>query len=123
MSCNADIETETVKDVISVPIQSVTARSDFNPKNEEEEEAGAKPEGNGKKENKFKEVVFIVENGKAKMVSVEAGISDKDYLYIKLGLKGGEEVVSGSYRAISRELKDGVTVRIEGKKGPIANNQ
>jgi HlyD family secretion protein len=122
MSCNADIETETVNGVISVPIQSVTARSDFNP-GSENEEASAKPEGNGKKQDKFQEVVFIVENNKAKMVKVETGISDKDYLYIKSGLKGGEEVVSGSYRAISRELKDGITVRVEGKKGPVANNQ
>jgi HlyD family secretion protein len=120
MSCNADIETETVRDIISVPIQSVTARSDFNPGNDEE--AGAKPEGNGNR-SKFQEVVFIVENGKAKMVNVETGISDKDYLVIKSGLNGGEEVVSGSYRAISRELKDGVTVRVEEKKGPMANNQ
>lgn len=122
MSCNADIETETVKDVISVPIQSVTARTETTPKTENED-VGAKPEnGNGKRDNMFQEVVFIVENGKAKMVSVETGISDKDYLYIKSGLEGGEEVVSGSYRAISRELRDGVTVRVEGKKGPIANN-
>ncbi len=37
-------------------------------------------------------------------------------LKIKNGLSGGEEVVSGSYRAISRELEDGSTVRKEDQK-------
>jgi HlyD family secretion protein len=56
-------------------------------------------------------------NGTVKMVVVETGISDDDYLEIKSGLEGGEEVVSGSYRAISRELQDGSKVRIEEKRG------
>jgi HlyD family secretion protein len=116
MSCTADIETETVKNVVSIPIQSVTARSDF---------AGPKPEGdeNGvlsvkqgeKKKDKIQEIVFIVEKGKAKRVNVETGISDDDYIQIKSGLKGDEEIVSGSYSAISRELNDGSAVRVEEK--------
>lgn len=120
MSCNADIETETVKDVISVPIQSVTARTDVpvendttkteNGNNEEDDESAF---GN----NKPKEVVFLADNGKAKMVMVETGISDDNYLEIKKGLSEGDEVVSGSYRAISRELEDGTVIRVEKKGG------
>jgi HlyD family secretion protein len=116
MSCNADIETETIKNVIAVPIQSVTARSDdFVKKEENEEENPATP----KKENgnnKPKEIVFLVKDAKAKSVTVETGISDDNYIYIKSGLSGGEMVVSGSYKAISRELNDGSTVRVEEKK-------
>lgn len=116
MSCNADIETETIKNVISVPIQSVTARSDdFVKKEENEEENPVAP----KKENgnhKPKEIVFLVKDAKAKSVAVETGISDDNYIYIKSGLSGGEMVVSGSYKAISRELNDGSTVRVEEKK-------
>lgn len=114
MSCNADIETETIRDVISVPIQSVTARTEEKPKKEGEEEMSApKKNGNG---SKPKEIVFVVKDGKAKSVEVETGISDDNYIQIKSGLSGGEQVVTGSYRAISRELNDGSIVRIEEKK-------
>ena len=118
MSCNADIETETVENVISVPIQSVTARTDV-PVEEDSTIADDKNEnGNGMmKSRKPKEVVFLVDNGKAKMVVVEAGISDDNYLEIKSGLDEGAEVVSGSYRAISRELENDSVVRVEEKRG------
>lgn len=115
MSCNADIETETIKDVISVPIQSVTARSSETAKKEDEEEKNPAPKKNGNG-NKPKEIVFIVKDGKAKSVVVETGISDDNYIYIKSGLSGGEQVVTGSYKAISRDLNDGSTVRVEEKK-------
>lgn len=58
----------------------------------------------------------MVENGKVKFVKVKTGISDDTYIEIINGLKGDEEVVTGSYRAISRELKDGSRVRVENKK-------
>lgn len=59
--------------------------------------------------------MFLVENGKAKKVNVETGLSDDNYIAILSGLKGGEDVISGSYKAISRELNDGLQVRVEEK--------
>jgi HlyD family secretion protein len=117
MSCNADIETETVKDVISVPIQSVTARTDV-PESEDTTKVEKKEDSEPSKPmfNKPKEVVFLADNGKAKIVVVETGISDDNYLEIKNGLNVDDEVISGSYRAISRELEDGSIVRVEEKK-------
>ena len=50
---------------------------------------------------------------KVKMQKVETGIADNTYIEIKSGLKPGDEVVSGSYTAISRKLKDGAKVEIE----------
>lgn len=119
MSCNADIETETVYDVLSVPIQSVTARTDIPTENDTTKSDNNADKKNFKrngKRNEPQEVVFIVEDGKAKIVPVKTGISDDNYLEIKEGLEGGEEVVSGSYRAISRELNDGSKVRVEEKR-------
>ena len=116
MSCNADIETETVHQVISVPIQSVTARSDFNMEQKKDEEETETVSANNNKTNKkIQEIVFIIEKSKAKKLNVETGISDDNYIQIKSGLSGKEDVVSGSYRAISRELNDDVTVRVENK--------
>ncbi len=121
MSCNSDIETETVFEVLSVPIQSVTARTDVP---EETDSLKSNEENADKKEvvgmmgkMKPKEVVFLINGGNAKMMIVETGISDDNYLQIKKGIEEGDEVVSGSYRAISRELEDGSIVRVEDKKG------
>ena len=56
------------------------------------------------------------------MVIVETGISDDNYLEIKTGLEGEEDVVSGSYRAISRELENGSIVRVDTKRGKGEGN-
>ena len=127
MSCNADIETETVFDVISVPIQSVTARenvgnSDKN-QNSDEENTNEKNKGESEKKNEVKEtrkgpteVVFLLESGTVKMVEVKTGISDDNYIEITEGLEDSVDVVSGSYKAISRELEDGSKVKVEEKR-------
>ena len=136
MSCNADIRTETVENVVSVPIQSVTTRENVGTLANDQANKDVKDSTNGSKgkndemqmdKKEPQEVVFIVKNGTAKAVPVKTGISDDNYLEIKDGLKGGESVVSGSYRAISRELEDGSKVRVDNKrKGPgteqIVNN-
>ncbi len=129
MSCNADIETKTVSNVLSVPIQSVTARdvngAGMKPEGESEDNSGGN--NNSKKknndENKLKEIVFVVKDGKAKSVEVKTGISDDNYIEIKSGLKGDEEVVTGSYRAISKELHDGSNVRVEKKMKTFGQKQ
>jgi len=123
MSCNADIETETIKDVITVPIQSVTARGNEMVKKEDGEENNPAPAKKENSNNKPKEMVFIVKDGKAKSVEVQTGISDDNYIYIKSGLSGGEQVVSGSYKAISRDLNDGSTVRVEEKKKSLKDKK
>lgn len=63
------------------------------------------------------EVVFLAENGKAKMVPVKRGISDDAYVEITEGLKEGQEAVSGGYKAISRELEEGKRIRVGPPKG------
>ena len=136
MSCNADIRTETVENVVSVPIQSVTTRENLGSLTKDQankegkdstKEANEKNDEMQMDKKEPQEVVFIVENGTAKAVPVKTGISDDNYLEIKEGLEGVESVVSGSYRAISRELEDGSKVRVDNKrKGPgteqIVNN-
>ena len=57
------------------------------------------------------EVVFVMDGDHAKMVPVKIGISDDNYWEITDGLKEGQEVVSGSFRAITRELEDGKKIR------------
>jgi HlyD family secretion protein len=128
MSCNADIETETVESVISVPIQSVTARTEVTGDDTTKVEEAEAEQTRRPRVNRPKEVVFLADGGKAKMVVVETGISDDNYIEIKSGLSVGDEVISGSYRAISRELENGSIVRVEekrngGKKQELATEE
>ncbi|MGA2222215.1 MAG: efflux RND transporter periplasmic adaptor subunit [Verrucomicrobiia bacterium] len=57
------------------------------------------------------EVVFVVEGDHVKMAPVKIGICDDDYWEITEGLAEGQEVVSGGYKAISRDLEDGKKIR------------
>jgi HlyD family secretion protein len=132
MSATADIETSTVQNAVAVPIQSVTVRSTDSTKSPEELEkaraAGNVQEGDNRADvtneilekqkarelrDKLQRVVFIKKGEKVEMRKVETGIADTTYVEIKNGVKPGEEVVAGSYTAISRRLKDGSKVAIE----------
>jgi HlyD family secretion protein len=66
-----------------------------------------------KARQQFRRVVFVKEGDKVKLRTVETGIADDTYIEVKSGVKPGEEIVSGSYAAISRTLKDGSLVKIE----------
>lgn len=118
MSCDADIETETKYNVLAVPIQSVTARlANVEEKVEVDEDQMDVTSSNKveKKKDKPKEIVFIANNGKAKKVEIETGISDDDYYEVKKGLTGNETVISGPYRAISKELDEGSKIIVQKK--------
>lgn len=133
MSTTADIETATVSSVIAVPIQSVTVRtpgSDLSPEEQEKRRVkeAARDGGDNRADvtnetqEKAKEraqrrtlqrVVFVKNGETVKMQKVETGLADNTFIEIRTGLKPGDEVVSGSYTAISRKLKDGMKVAIE----------
>ena len=65
---------------------------------------------------KLERVVFVRQGNVVKLRKVETGIADNTFIEIKSGLKAGEEIVSGSYTAISRTLKDGAKVLVEKQK-------
>ncbi len=109
MSITAYIETRSATDVLAVPLQSVTTRGDKKKEDDDEDES-EKSKGKSNKKRSVQEVVFVAEGNKVKKVNVERGISDDDYVEIKEGLEEGQEVVTGNYRAINRDLKDEMTV-------------
>ncbi len=125
MSCDAEIRTETKDNVISVPIQSVTARMPKFDKDKMESKKGGRA-GSEEKQftNKKKpvEVVFLADDNHAKMVKVKTGISDDNFIEIVKGLKGDETVITGPYRAISKDLKDGARIIIKKNKDRKSTN-
>ncbi len=95
MTVTAQIETRHRENVPSVPIQSVAARPVRLP-------------GGG--ESRLGEVVFVVDGDHARMKPVRRGISDERFTEILEGVAEGETVVSGGYKALSRDLEDGLPV-------------
>jgi len=110
MSVSAEIETRSRQNVIAVPIQSVTTRL---PK---PGSAPATPQAKSSGPIKPVEVVFVREGDHVKMVPVKTGISDSDYYEIVEGLTEGQEIVTGGYKAISKDLEDGKKVTFSGDK-------
>jgi HlyD family secretion protein len=136
MSVTAEIETRYRTNVLTVPIASVTTRlpkdKDKKGKSKASGEVASTKDGSApgtsgaadppdpspsKNDKKSKEsakpieVVFLVESERAKMTPVKIGISDDSWWEITEGVKEGQEVVSGGYRAISKDLDDGKKIR------------
>ena len=116
MSCNVDIHTDVRHDVLSVPLQSVTTREKSLESTAPEMQVGI--EKIEKKSdtlgiNTPKVSVFVKNGNIVNLIDVEIGISDRGFIEIISGLKECEEVVSGSYQAISRLLQDSSYIKIE----------
>jgi len=141
MSVTAEIETRSRTNVLTVPIQSVTTRlpaagqtnvSTNAPTNATPIMAGASNTvnspntvamttlaGSGGTNNstnaaagKPVEVVFVVEGDHVKSSPVKRGISDDNYVEILEGLHEAQEVVSGGYKAINRDLADDTKITV-----------
>ncbi|MEP0822300.1 MAG: efflux RND transporter periplasmic adaptor subunit [Ignavibacterium sp.] len=118
MSMTADIETETHHNVLAVPIQSVTVRAPKMEKKEEGEEGEGSVRiagGVAREEQKLDEVVFVVEDGVAKTIVVNRGLTSDTHVEITSGDLEGKEVVSGPFKAINRELENGAKVKVENR--------
>jgi len=137
MSVSADIETSYRTNALTVPLASVTTRP-VTPKKIDPPHAGgtnatastniavsktsgtnAAPSGTnavasaakGKESAKPTDVVFVIKGDHVEAVPVKIGICDDTYWEITDGLTNGEEIVSGGYRAISRDLQDGSKIK------------
>jgi HlyD family secretion protein len=113
MSVTAEIETRSRKDALAVPIQSVTTRL---PVGKPAAPSAPDPGGRKTKAEPIKpvEVVFARDGDKAKMLTVKTGISDSDYFEIVSGLEEGQEIISGGYKAVSKDLQDGSRIQVGG---------
>ncbi|EOZ95698.1 Macrolide-specific efflux protein MacA [Indibacter alkaliphilus LW1] len=100
MTASVDIITQRKDNILAVPLAAVTTR---------EEETTTNPDGS----TKSKELVFVNDNGKAKMIEIKTGISDFDNIEVLEGISEGQEIISGPYFVVSRQLKDGDLVKVE----------
>ena len=110
MTATVDVETIREEDVTSVPLQAVTMR-DYSLINDDT---------TGIEREDLRRVVFRVNDGFAEMVEVETGISDDRHIHVTSGVSVGDEIVSGSYRILSRILEDGDAIRVTERSEAVA---
>jgi HlyD family secretion protein len=117
MTASADIITKTNDNALSVPLQSVAVRTvdQLTMKGEKRKDAEARFKAD---RDGFVEIVFCIEKGKAVAKQVKTGIQSDELIEVLEGLKEGDEVVTGSYRAISKDLENGAVVSINNQKKP-----
>jgi HlyD family secretion protein len=112
MTASANILTKTNENALSVPIQSVAVRTvdQLMQEGETREDAEARYTAD---DDGFVEIVFCIEDDRAVARQVKTGIQSDDLIEILEGLEEGEEIVTGSYRAISKDLENRAPVIID----------
>lgn len=107
MSASVDIRTETVDNVLAIPIQAVTVREKEDDKDNKKKKAA---------DDELEEVVFVMEADTVRMVNITTGIQDDEYILVTSGLEKGEVIITGPYSAISKKLDQGDAVRVKEEK-------
>ncbi|MCG8605272.1 efflux RND transporter periplasmic adaptor subunit [bacterium] len=149
MSATVDIKTETHEDVLYVPIQAITMRerSDttdvvgkFSKKTWRTKKGATKDENDvmfgpdqggadggtkarGRSESeKMVQVVFVITDGVANMIPVDTGLSSEKNVEILSELDEDAQIVSGSFRVLTKQLKEGSKVKVKNKEGKASRN-
>ena len=104
MSATVDIQTELKKDILTVPIQSVTTRTDT-----------TKTSVTVSKED-IRTLVFISDGTYALAKDVKTGVQDNNYIEILSGISAGDQVVSAPFSAISKKLSDSTLIEVVKKE-------
>jgi len=100
MSATVDIQTEVKQGIITVPIQSVTTRTDTTKVTQTVSDED------------IRTLVFITDGERALAKDVKTGIQDNSYIEIISGVSDGDRVISAPFSAISKKLSDSTFVEI-----------
>jgi len=122
MTASVDIITEKREQVMSVPLTSVTTRTQDEIDGKKKWGKGSRNDDAAAAEEELKEVVFVVKGDTVDIVPVKTGISDFDNIQILSGLELGDKIVTGPYLQVSRSLKKGDRIKVEEEKEKIASN-
>lgn len=127
MSASVEIITRVVKNVLAIPIQSLTTRDKPEVKEKNKQKMKSETEENlytkSTNVNDLDEVVFIVHKDTVARRVVTTGIQDQDYIQVTSGLDVKEEIVVGPYSTLSRKLEGGTRITKEKKKKKTEENE
>jgi HlyD family secretion protein len=104
MSCTVDIQTETKDNILTVPIQSVTTRTDTT-------KIASAPS-----DKDIRTLVFTTDGKYAFAREVKTGIQDNNFIEVVSGIADNDQVISAPYSAISKKLSDSTFVQIVKKE-------
>ena len=122
MTANADIQTKTHTNALTVPLNAVTTRDKKNNKAPDTEKKdnnnnNVSQVASVSSDDDMEEVVFVVQkDGIVRKVPVKTDIQDINYIEITHGLKAGDEVVTGPYDVVSKQLQDSTKVKVVPKE-------
>jgi HlyD family secretion protein len=122
MSTSADIQTQTVTNALSVPLNAVTVRdnksgkgvdnssvNDLNNTNDNNQPSASSTDD-------MQEVVFVLrKDNTVKKFPVKTGIQDLNNIQIISGLKDSDMVITGPYDVVSKTLTDSMKVKVVSK--------
>lgn len=106
MTASLDILTDRQSNVIAVPIQAVTTRADTS-----DLPAYKRKKASEVDDDDIFEIVFVHLDGKAELRVVKTGIQDDENIVILSGLEEGEEIITGPWSAVSKDLRPGSKVK------------
>jgi HlyD family secretion protein len=113
MSANADIQTQTRTNVLSVPVNAVTTREKENVVKKEATQKDEEPTEKTIAIDDLDVVVFVIDkDGKVRKKLVKTGIQDINHFEITNGLKEGDQVITGPYDVVSKTLKDSMDIKV-----------
>jgi len=120
LSTTAKIKTAEKKNVVAIPIQALAIRSRKDIEDAKKNSKGggsvtlAAPPPTAPNDPKKDEIqgVFVVNGKKAIFKAVKTGISGVTDIEVTSGLREGDEIVTGSYKAL-RTLKPGASIKVD----------
>ena len=101
MTASVEIESDRKDSILVAPIRAVSTRQ-------------VKDSTDGI--TRTREVVFVLQDGKAQQKEVETGIQDDENIEILHGIEPGETLITGPYSLVSKTLHDGQSVKVSEKK-------
>ena len=137
LSSTAKITTAQKKSVITIPIQALAVRTKKD-LDEAARQAGRNPDDSitlaagrpasdgasaGSSTSKDTEIqgIFVVRNGRAQFVPVVTGIMGVTDIEVTSGVKEGDQIITGSYKAL-RTLKPDARVKVDNSPPKIADD-
>lgn len=104
MSTTVEIQTETRDNILTVPIQAVTTRTDTT------------KTGEKKATDEIRTLVFVSDGTRALAKDVKTGIQDNTYIEILSGVKDSAKIISAPFSAISKKLSDSTLIEVVKKE-------
>lgn len=116
MTATVDVITKRKEKVLGVPISAVVVKNDTTATVKTDMGVQANEDKTKHKSDKKYECVFVRQGDKAKIRVVKTGIQDDTNIEISEGLKPGEEIITGPYTTVTKDLNSGDKVKLSNPK-------